>query len=43
VNHPEEHGVDIHRYGIGREGLLGGKARGNRPLIDPHRHVIGEG
>ncbi len=37
VHHPEEHGVDVHRDGVGRERLLGGEARRDRALVDPGR------
>ena len=27
VHHPEQHGVDVDRHGVGRQGLLGGEGR----------------
>ena len=42
VHHPEEHGVDVHRHGIGGQRLLGGEAGRDRALIDPGRHAIHE-
>jgi hypothetical protein len=35
MNHPEQHGVDVDRHGIGGQGLLGGERGRNRSLIDP--------
>ncbi len=35
VHHPEQDGIDIHRNGVRRQRLLGGKTRGDRALIDP--------
>ena len=32
VHLPEQHGIDIHRHGVGRERLLGGKGGGDDPL-----------
>ena len=42
VHHPEEHGVDVDRHGVGRQRLLGGEAGRDRALIDPGRHAIDE-
>ena len=42
VDHPEQHGVDVDRHGVGRQRLLGGEAGRDRPLIDPRRDRVDE-
>ena len=42
VHHPEQHRVDVDRNGVGRQRLLGGEARRDRPLIDPRDDAIDE-
>ena len=42
VHHPEQHGVDVDRHGVGGQRLLGGEAGGDGALIDPRRHRVDE-
>ena len=42
VYQPEQHGIDVHRHGVGRERLLGREARCDRALVDPRRHAVRE-
>ena len=43
VHHPEEHGVDVDRHGVGRQRLLRGEAGRDHTLIDPRVTVSTKG